>query len=718
MNPRMYVLVKKILFISALIITVPLGNTVTFLPVGEISQDTTWQKDILITETVVVQPGVTLTILPGTTVKFQHYRGYRNPEKRLSLLIQGTIIAEGTPDQPIYFTSDAPDPQNGDWSMVRLESVAHAQMSYCVFEFGQQGLNVWQGSPTIDHCVFRWNNWEGVYFESFCQPVLTYCHIYENGYNGLAAEQSNSISMDYCDVWRNGTNGVHIDNSVGEIVRSRIHDNGASGLSVDDGGTLRALGVVIYGNYGCGIGVGEGENTVEIGNLDVYDNGENMCGQYKRVTSPYSSPGSIDINFSPEQSYALGYIPGDQEEDQYAYVYPDDETRRIIRKIGEGLGLTWSVAWDGHCIWTCTLWNHVYKLNPETGNILEMFELPDSEWGTPSQPWGMTFDDEGFMWIVDFAERKLFKVDVFTHMVVYSCDTPSPEQGGCKGLAWDGDYLCVMGWTSPTLYQMTKTGNVVNTIQLKGGGGGLAWDGEHFWVPGGGGILKYDGDGNLLGWIYAASEGTWDLTWDGKHLWAAQRTNENWPDAKIYQLELLDDHTNYTQLAVLVIESDPEASVYVNDVYKGDTPLTLELKEGEYEINLQKENYEVYTDSITVSPGEKKDIFIVLQSVTDSVKIAVLVIESDPEASVYVNDVYKGDTPLTLELKEGDYEIHLQKENYKAYISIITVSPGEKKDIFVVLKRELKYIDLCLGLAIIFVLLLAFYYRITRKKKS
>ncbi len=646
MNPRMYLLVKtEVLFmISALFILLPF-NTVS--SVGEISEDTTWQGDILITETVVVQSGVTLTILPGTHVKFQHYRGYKEPEKRLSLIIQGSIIAEGTPDQPIYFTSDAPDPQNGDWSMVRLESPGHAQFTYCVFEFGQQGLNVWQGSPAIDHCVFRWNNWEGVYFESFCQPVLTFCQIYENGYNGLAAEQSNTVSMDYCEVWRNGTNGVHIDNSVGVIMRSRIHDNYANGLSVDDGGTLRVLGVVIYDNHDCGIGVGEGDNTVEIGNLDIYDNREDICGRYTRVSSPYSSPGSIDINFSPDHSYALGYIPGDQQYDRYLYVYPDDETRRIIQKIGEGLGLTWSVAWDGHCIWTCTLWNHVYKLTSETGNVLEMFELPDSEWGTPSQPWGMTFDDEGFMWIVDFAERKLFKVDVFTHMVVYSCDTPNPQQGGCKGLTWDGEYLCIMGWTSPIIYQMTKTGNLVNTIQLKsGGGGGLTWDGEHFWVPGGGGILKYDRNGNLIGWIYAASEGTWDLTWDGKYLWASQRTNENWPDAKIYQLEILDDHTkdHTKEPAVLVIDSDPAGSVYINDTYKGDTPITLELDQGEYNLKIQKEDYEPYTDSITVSPGEKKDIFVVLA-------------------------------------------------------------------------KKFKYIDLSLGLATIFVFLLALYYRKTRKRR-
>jgi parallel beta-helix repeat protein len=521
---------------------------------GVIDHDTVWQGEILVTEHVTVQSGVTLTIEPGSRVKFHHYRGYRDPGGRLSMQVHGQIIAEGTAADPIYFTSDAPDPQNGDWSMVRLVSPsAQSIFHYCVFEFGQQGLNVWQGSPDIAHVVFRWNNWEGVYFESFSQPTIDYCQIYENGYNGLAAEQSNDILMDHCEVSFNGTNGVHIDNSTAEVRRTLVHDNHANGVSVDDGGTLRVLGDEVYDNWACGVGIGEGSNIVQVDNSSyIHDNGvpEPNCPAYTIVNSPYSPPSVIYIGFQADMSYALGYIPGDPALDHYMYVYPDDETRRIVRKIGQGLGLTWSLAWDGANIWTCTLWNHVYKLSP-SGEVLDDFTLGDSSFGTPSQPWGMTFDDQGYMWIVDFAERKVFKIDPVTHVIVNGFDSPYPTQGGCKGLAWDGTYLNVMGWTSPVIHQMTKAGNLVKSIPLaEGGGGGLAWDGEHFWVPGKR-ILKYDQTGKLRGWIYPASEGTWDMTWDGKYLWASQRTNENWPDAKIFQLEILEDHDHSSYLPVV-----------------------------------------------------------------------------------------------------------------------------------------------------------------------
>lgn len=523
------------------------ANRVALEVHGEISVDTDWFGEILVTDTVVVLPNITLRIHPGTKVRFVHYRGYREPERKLNLIVRGRIIANGTALKPIYFTSDAPDPQNGDWSLLRLISTTgQSEFNYCVFEFAQHGLNVWNSSPSISHVAFRWNNWEGVYFESFCKPSIYWCQIYENGYNGLAAEQSNDIVLDYCEVWRNGTNGLNIDNSTAIVRRSIVHHNLANGITANNVTTLKAYGDAIYSNKSCGIGYGEGTNTVYVANLDFKTgNGVgDICGPYTTVTSIHNPPPSIDIGFTPDMSYALGYIPGDPLLDKYLYVYPDDETRQIVNKIGLGLGLTWAVAYHNNSIWTSTMQGDVYQLNPISGAVISHFKLSGSTiYGTPLVTWGMAFDDEGYMWTVDFAERKLFKIDPATQQIVFSVATPNATEGGCKGLAWDGQYLNVMGWITPTIYKVTKQGVVVETIPLdKGGSGGLAWDGEFYWVPTKGRILKYDANGKQVGWIYAASEGTWDMAWANGYLWATQRTNENWKDDKIFQLKVLDDH--------------------------------------------------------------------------------------------------------------------------------------------------------------------------------
>lgn len=497
--------------------------------------DALWAGEVQVNGPFSVMPGATLTILPGTRVRMAHYRGYREPEKRIHFIVRGGVVAEGTADEPIYFTSDADDPQNGDWSMMRLlDPTGPVVFRYCVLEFAQQGLNVWSGDVEVTNSVFRWNNWEGIYFESASTAAMGFCQLTENGYNGLAAEQFNAIDMENCEVFRNGTSGIHVDASELEIRESLVHDNGAHGLSVDDNGVLRAYGVASYDNEAFGLGQGQGTNTVEISNFDSWGNGSgDIQGSFNTVSTGYYPPSGVDIGFEPDMSYALGYIPSDPVLDKYLYVYPDDETRRIVRKIGTGLGLTWSVTWDGSSIWTATLNGMIYRLDPVSGAVLQQFTAPGS------QPWGMTWDGQ-YLWVVDFAEKRISKIDPISGLELATYPTPDPV-GGCKGVAWDGTYLNVMGWTSPKIYRMTTGGMHVATIDVAvpGNAGGIAWDGTHFWIPAGK-IMRVDTQGQVVGWIYPASEGTWDMAWDGQYLWASQRTNENWDDAKLFALELLE----------------------------------------------------------------------------------------------------------------------------------------------------------------------------------
>jgi len=68
--------------------------------------------------------------------------------------------------------------------------------------------------------------------------------------------------------------------------------------------------------------------------------------------------------------------------------------------------------------------------------------------------------------------------------------------------------------------------------------------------------------------------------------------------------------------ATLSIESSPSSSVYINDSYKGETPLDLKLEKGEYIVRIEKENYEIYTKTVTLSSGESESVFVELTKIT------------------------------------------------------------------------------------------------------
>ena len=79
---------------------------------GTISEEETWSaldSPFQVTGNVVVSSGVTLTIEPSVTVKFDSGK---------ALQIRGELVAQGTSVSPITFTSSASSPAAGDW--VRL----------------------------------------------------------------------------------------------------------------------------------------------------------------------------------------------------------------------------------------------------------------------------------------------------------------------------------------------------------------------------------------------------------------------------------------------------------------------------------------------------------------------------------------------------------------------------------------------------------------------
>ena len=81
---------------------------------GTISQNTQWTADkspYLATGSVIVKQGVTLTVDPGVTVKF-------NPNTALQ--VDGTLVARGTEDLPITFTA-AQDQKPGSWGYISFE---------------------------------------------------------------------------------------------------------------------------------------------------------------------------------------------------------------------------------------------------------------------------------------------------------------------------------------------------------------------------------------------------------------------------------------------------------------------------------------------------------------------------------------------------------------------------------------------------------------------
>ncbi|CAB1075355.1 hypothetical protein D1AOALGA4SA_3175, partial [Olavius algarvensis Delta 1 endosymbiont] len=89
---------------------------------GALTSNETWSGDVFITGDVTVPSGITLIVEPGTSVQFialYDDQGGGADASRSELIVAGSLIAEGTADNRIVFTSSSAEPAAGDWYGIR-----------------------------------------------------------------------------------------------------------------------------------------------------------------------------------------------------------------------------------------------------------------------------------------------------------------------------------------------------------------------------------------------------------------------------------------------------------------------------------------------------------------------------------------------------------------------------------------------------------------------
>jgi len=130
-----------------------------------ITEDQTWLDGKIYKLSTDTDIKATVTIEPGCIIKV---RG------KLRIKEGGKIIAEGTADKPIRFTSknkniggdnNSAMPEQGDWDYFAIHTSGNI-FGYCIFEYGYETIETWENdlNNIFDHCTFRYN-WYGIKIE-------------------------------------------------------------------------------------------------------------------------------------------------------------------------------------------------------------------------------------------------------------------------------------------------------------------------------------------------------------------------------------------------------------------------------------------------------------------------------------------------------------------------------------------------------------------------
>ncbi len=145
-----------------------------------IATDTTWSGTVILRGQNVVKKGATLTLLPGTVIKFEWIDEDGDEIGDGELNVEGRIVAKGTRDKLITFTSARENPKMKDWTFIMISTSWDSILEYCLVEYAFSGAQIHYSTCTVRDCIFRYN-WEGIRFST------TECVLHNNDFIGNAS---------------------------------------------------------------------------------------------------------------------------------------------------------------------------------------------------------------------------------------------------------------------------------------------------------------------------------------------------------------------------------------------------------------------------------------------------------------------------------------------------------------------------------------------------
>lgn len=243
---------------------------------GVLTTNTTWtlsESPVSITDSLIVEEEVTLTVEPGVVVEF-------NAET--ALIIQGALNADGTDTDSIKFTSAAATPEAGDWAGITFENNTGvgSSFSYAVVEyggFGSTGSNIYYrtgayGVP-ISQTTIQHSSGNGIDVRA-SDPQLDQIMVSQNSGYGVFSDTFSNFELIGSTVSDNDTGGIRVPVNASPTITGNVIENNDYGIFNDEDAYPTILDNEILNNR-IGLHFIElGSTLPELQNNDIAGNSE------------------------------------------------------------------------------------------------------------------------------------------------------------------------------------------------------------------------------------------------------------------------------------------------------------------------------------------------------------------------------------------------------------------------------------------------------------
>lgn len=160
-------------------------------------------------------------------------------------------------------------------------------------------------------------------------------------------------------------------------------------------------------------------------------------------------------------------------------------------------------------------------------------------------------------------------------------------------------------------------------------------------------------------------------------------------DERLSSDQWATDWTRYkvtNKLSQLKITSSPrKAKVFIENQLVGTTPGSFKVKPGVYEITIKKPGYGKWTKSVNVAPYETKELRAEL---TQQPKTKLEITTLPAGAKVFIDDQYRGITPVEIVVNSGPISLRLSKEGYEKWVKDLSLQPYSSRSLTVDLSPQ------------------------------
>ena len=227
---------------------------------GHIIQDTVWtltDSPFVVIKDLFVDAGATLTIEPGVEVRFGG---------NFSLVIRGKLVADGTEEKPITFTSNKLQPNAGDWVTINFTSMQPSHLEHCIIEYAKNGIAIENGNLVITRSNITNNLQNGVYITGDNSASISENRI-ENNQKGIFASGSSSGTT----IQRNH---IYFNNETGICLSAANSTQVENILILNNILSTNPIGIYVYGQVNASIT----RNSIAYNELGIlYENATNIA---------------------------------------------------------------------------------------------------------------------------------------------------------------------------------------------------------------------------------------------------------------------------------------------------------------------------------------------------------------------------------------------------------------------------------------------------------